>query len=97
MRDVLHSTQWTDAENLRIALLAEGITGQVHDAGIRSHPARYTVVVGDSDYEAAVAIRVRLERSATRAPTQTLPLRIVWTVVVVVAALFWWLWHASRR
>ncbi len=97
MRDVLHSAQWTDAENLRVALLAQGIKGQVHDAGIRSHPARYTVVVADGDYEAAVAIRVHLERSVTSAPTRTIPLRTTLAVVVAVAAFFWWLWHASGR
>ncbi len=97
MRDVLHSPQWIDAENLRIALLAEGIVGQVHDAGIRSHPSRYTVTVPDTDYEAAAAIRARLEKEATSAPTQTLPLRTVLAIVLVVAALFWWLWRAAAR
>ena len=95
MRDVLHSSILFDAENLRIALLAEGIVGQVHDAGIRSHPARYSVTVADSEYEAAVAIRARLERDAEGAPTQTLSLRTRLIVLVIAAALFWWLWRAS--
>ncbi len=97
MRDVLHSAQWTDAENLRVALLAQGIKGSVHDAGIRSHPARYSVVVADGDHDAAVAIRVDLERGATNAPTQTVPRSIVLAVVLAAAAFFWWLWHASGR
>jgi len=97
MRDVLHSPRLIDAENLRIALLAEGIVGQVHDAGIRSHPTRYTVAVTESDYEAAVAIRARLERDATNAPTQTVPRRTVFAIIVIVAALFWWLWRISAR
>jgi hypothetical protein len=87
MSEVMHTGDWTDAENLRIALLADGIHAQLVGSLSPRH-RRYTVVVRDIDDQRAIAIRTELERAAVQKLSPGLSWRTTIIIVVSVAAAF---------
>ena len=93
----MHTTDRTQAEGFRIALLARGIEASIEEGAAYSLPTRYVVRVAPADQAAAETVRTQLEAGWVNAPSHTLPVRVVLLVMLIVAALFWLLWHGSGR